>query len=213
MRVGRSEILAGLLPGSATTFQAALDAPGRTRSGRQAEFRAGRACAHAALRGLAVHGPVGRRPDRSPEWPSGTVGSISHCAHLAVAVAAPAGELSGLGVDVEEAANIDAVLDPLLFTTREQQLVRTDGRPHLAAILVSAKESAFKAWYPITGTLLEFTDVEIEPDLAAGEFSAQMLKPSRTGNRPPPVRGSFATHSGHVYTAAWSETRVQSLAL
>lgn len=209
MRVRRSEVLTGLLPGSVTMFQADLVAPDQTQTRRQVEFRAGRACAHAALRGLGVHGTVARRPDRSPDWPPGTVGSISHCAHLAVAVAAPDRELSGLGVDVEEAADIDAALDPLLFTPRERQLVRTDRHPRLAAILVSAKESAFKSWYPITGTLLEFTDVQIEPGLTAGRFRAEMLKPSQTGNQPPPVRGRFTTHAGHIYTAAWPETRVQ----
>lgn len=206
MRVRRSQVLTDLLPGSVTMFQADLAAPDQTQTRRQVEFRTGRACAHAALRRLGVNGTVARRPDRSPDWPPGTVGSISHCAHLAVAGAAPEREVSGLGVDIEEAVDIDAALDPLLFTTRERQLVRTDRHPKLAAILVSAKESAFKSWYPITGTLLEFTDVQITLDLNTGGFRAQMLKPSQTGNQPPIVRGRFTTHAQHIFTAAWPET-------
>lgn len=203
MNVCRSEVLAGLLPGSVTTFQSELAGPGPGQARRQAEFLAGRACAHAALRGLGVHGAVTRRPDRSPGWPSGTIGSISHCAHLAVAAAATDRELSGLGVDVEEAADLSADLDPVLFTTRERHRVRPDEHRNLRAIMVSAKESSFKSWYPITGTLLEFTDVEVTLSLAAGGFSAQMLKPSQTGVAPPLVQGRFTTRRGHVFTAAW----------
>ncbi len=204
MTVCRSEVLVGLLPGSVTTFQTELDSSCQTLSRRSAEFRAGRACAHAALRGLGVSGTVTRRPDRSPHWPQGSIGSISHCAHLAVAVATTDRELSGLGVDVEEDLDISVDLDPLLFTTQERQVVRTTEYLPLAAILVSAKESAFKSWYPITGTQLEFTDVEITLDLSARGFFADMLKPSQTGNQPPRVRGRFARHAGHIFTTAWA---------
>ncbi|MGB3257261.1 MAG: 4'-phosphopantetheinyl transferase superfamily protein [Ornithinimicrobium sp.] len=204
MTVCRSEVLAELLPGSVRTFQTELDSSCHTQVRRSAEFRAGRACAHAALRGLGVSGAVTRRPDRSPHWPQGTIGSISHCAHLAVAVATTDRALFALGVDVEEDLDITVDLDPLLFTTQERQLVRTTEDPSLAAILVSAKESAFKSWYPTTGTQLEFTDVEITPDIAARGFLAHMLKPSQTGNQPPRVRGRFARHAGHIFTTAWA---------
>ncbi|MGB3763604.1 MAG: 4'-phosphopantetheinyl transferase superfamily protein [Ornithinimicrobium sp.] len=203
MTVCRSEVLAGLLPTSVATFQTELDASCQTQSRRAAEFRAGRACAHAALRGLGVSGAVTRRPDRSPHWPPGTIGSISHCAHLAVAAASTDRGLLGLGVDVEEELHISADLDPLLFTSQERRLVRTAQHFPLAAILVSAKESAFKAWYPITGTQLEFTDVEITPDIPSRGFLADMLKPSQTGHQPARVRGRFARHAGHIFTTAW----------
>src|SRR5437763_335927 len=56
---------------------------------RRAEFATGRVCARQALERLGVAvGPLLPHPDRSPAWPPGIVGSISHTdGYCAVAVA------------------------------------------------------------------------------------------------------------------------------
>src|SRR5205814_2684364 len=56
---------------------------------RRAEFFAGRLCAMLAIEelcGMAHAVPV--KPDRSPSWPEGLLGSITHTDHRALAVVA-----------------------------------------------------------------------------------------------------------------------------
>ncbi len=63
---------------------------GRAVPRRLSEFVAGRRCAARALepslaRGATDIGMIGRRPDRSPIWPAGSVGSITHTGCYAAA--------------------------------------------------------------------------------------------------------------------------------
>jgi 4'-phosphopantetheinyl transferase EntD len=77
---------------------------GSVGEGRRRDFRAGRACARQALTRLGLApAPLLRRPDRSPAWPSGAVGSISHCPGFCAAAVASAARYGALGLDVEAA--------------------------------------------------------------------------------------------------------------
>src|SRR5690242_5958922 len=76
---------------------------------RRAEFAAGRSAARRALAELGIGPvalPVGER--RMPVWPTGIVGSITHCVGLAAAAVAWADDLAALGIDVEPAIALDA---------------------------------------------------------------------------------------------------------
>ncbi|WP_158300908.1 4'-phosphopantetheinyl transferase [Chromobacterium sp. ATCC 53434] len=70
---------------------------------RKAAYLAGRYCAMQALsqagHPLPCELPIGE--DRSPVWPAGLVGSITHTEGLAAAVVASAGDARGLGIDAE----------------------------------------------------------------------------------------------------------------
>lgn len=206
MSVDVSAALTELLPASASAHEADLQWPWPGASTpRESEFLAGRACAEAALHSSGVSGTVGRHPDRSPVWPQGTVGSISHCRHLAVAAAASNASLLSLGVDVEEAADLAVELHTVLFTGKELALVTGTDDDRLAGILFSLKESAFKCWYPTSRTFLDYTDVEVSPDLTSGHFTAAVVGPRRSSHPVPLVQGRFAIHLGHIFSAAWIE--------
>src|SRR6267143_5303514 len=71
---------------------------------RRREFTAGRVCARAALERLGIRGfPIVAAPDRSPVWPPGIVGSLSHCGDYCGAAVARRGSIAGVGLDVERA--------------------------------------------------------------------------------------------------------------
>jgi 4'-phosphopantetheinyl transferase EntD len=141
------------------------------REVRRVEFAAGRACAHRALAAIGVEASaIGCGARRQPLWPEGVTGSISHSAGLAVAVVTvcrPA--VASLGVDLEGAASLDEELWPHVLSSSEQDHVRASGDPGLAVGLFSAKEAAFKAFYPLLGVEIDFLEacVVLEADVSA----------------------------------------------
>lgn len=76
-------------------------------SKRLSEFLAGRFCAIKALARLdpsgapSVSSQLPIQEDHSPQWPKGTVGSISHSHNRAIAIAGRTTEFVGLGIDYE----------------------------------------------------------------------------------------------------------------
>lgn len=142
-----------LLPGEGT-----LGIPAR-----RAEFSAGRAAAHAAMRGLGLPPlPVLAQADRSPLWPDGLCGSISHDrAHCLAAVARTA-DLAGIGLDLEPDTPLSTDLwDSVLLPVEVDWLI---AQPHpglMAKVMFSAKEAAYKAQYPQSKTLFGFEAMEI----------------------------------------------------
>jgi 4'-phosphopantetheinyl transferase EntD len=51
-------------------------------------------------------------------------------------------------------------------------------------LLFSAKESVYKAWYPVARRWLDFESADIEFDVGGGTFSARLLT-----DLPPPLAG------------------------
>ncbi|NOT08103.1 MAG: 4'-phosphopantetheinyl transferase superfamily protein [Gemmatimonadales bacterium] len=140
---------------------------------RRSEFAAGRASARAALKRLGVPpAPILADARRVPVWPSGVIGSITHCAGYCGCAVARSGAAMGLGVDVEVAAPLPDDIREAVSTPRERQ---SAGLPPL--LLFSAKESVFKACFPLTRIELDFREVEIELGSEAGTFVA--LLPGR----------------------------------
>lgn len=177
---------------------------------RVAEYTAGRVCARAALSRLGV-APVSipSRADRTPVWPAGFTGSISHGDGRCVAVAAPLSAALSLGIDVERAALEDTALHP--YICHADQLAALAARAELplaawVALMFSAKEAFYKAWYPLTGRFLEFHEVRVgftvAPGGSAGTFTPTLVDPALT--LPPGVRlsGRWQRHGGQVYTGA-----------
>lgn len=132
---------------------------------RQIEFAAGRQAARDAMRRLGWRAmPVPVNQDRSPRWPAGLVGSISHCRDACVAVLAPADRCQAVGVDVEPDQGIPSDLWPTICTPAELRQV-SDMPEAVRAGWVTrvfcAKEAYYKWVYPRLQCLLDFQDVEI----------------------------------------------------
>ena len=120
---------------------------------RRAEFTGGRKAARAAL-GKPVPIPVA--DSRAPVFPEGWVGSISHEADLCIALVGEAGQWRALGIDLTAAAPLESALVPEICRPEELHGVSQPGQGLLARRLFSAKEAAFKALFPLTGTMFGF---------------------------------------------------------
>ncbi|MGM9515890.1 4'-phosphopantetheinyl transferase family protein [Roseateles sp. DB2] len=172
------------------------------RAPRQASYIAGRLCAEAAV--LALTGEpasIGRAPGGEPVWPEGLVGSISHDADTAVAVAARRTSLACLGVDVEQRLGAAAFTDivAVCLTAEERQLNARHAAPLWDATLrFSAKEAYYKAVHPQLGRFLDFHDVQVEGDTAPADQGVFALQPVLQGDLPR-LAGAFRqTRSGLV---------------
>lgn len=144
---------------------------------RAREFASGRAYAKRALVMLGVGDadlPIG--PNRSPLWPCGIVGSISHArcsdGHLHVAAAvARANTVSTLGIDIETADGLPPDVWSYFLTEREfDRLLAspTETRRLEAQNIWCAKEAVTKAM----GGPFEPSALEVTRDPQSGNFVA-----------------------------------------
>jgi 4'-phosphopantetheinyl transferase EntD len=130
---------------------------------RQREFAAGRWAARRALEALGrPAAAIPANPNRTPQWPPGVIGSITHCRSRCAAAVADVGRLLGIGIDVEERRSVAQWWQSVCFRG-ERDWVCRDGEPIPERVVTgfSCKESFFKAQFPLTGIWLEFADVEI----------------------------------------------------
>jgi len=154
---------------------------------RQREFLTGRACAHDALTALGAPATaLLPGADRLPDWPEGFTGSITHTDHYCAAAALRTGNgIRAIGIDLEPQEPLPADLWEMVCRPEESAAIaklpaREQGL--YARALFSAKESAFKAQFPLTRTMLEFSQVGVDLDLANGRFEATYMlgKPQAT---------------------------------
>lgn len=139
----------------------------RPAPNRLAEFARGRSAARSALAQLQA--PWAKRcllanAKRTPNWPKGVVGSISHSQGWAVAAVSQNTHLQGLGIDLERLRRPSAALAKRLFTPQERYLWERcpiAQRPVYFTACFSAKESVYKAIHLLLGRFLGFQDVEI----------------------------------------------------
>ncbi len=162
---------------------------------RRREFAAGRRLARQLLAKLghpAVAIPIG--PDRSPVWPAGVMGSISHTRGLCVVAATHRVPNAWLGIDVEPNDDLPDGLEELVCTGAEREWLDTlpaEQRGRLGRLIFSAKESLYKCQHPLTKTFLGFQEAEISLDPPGHRFAARILHP---------VGARFEAHPlvGHV---------------
>jgi 4'-phosphopantetheinyl transferase EntD len=163
---------------------------------RRREFATARMCARKALGELgfsAVSIPTGERGE--PLWPAGAVGSITHCDGYRACAVARSSEIASIGIDAEPNAALPDGLLGDIARTEEQPALRRLGAEfpdvHWDRLLFSAKESVYKAWFPLAKRWLGFEDAVLEIDPAAGTFEARLLVAG-----PPLAGGSLNGFSG-----------------
>lgn len=130
---------------------------------RRQEFTSGRHCASQALKSLGASMECSIIPDEDglPTWPSGYVGSISHCREQVVAVAAPADAVACLGIDIENVQRLSQAAADRILCDPEMDWVQ--GSTRLASLVFSAKEAVYKAYYPHYRRSANFKDVHLTP--------------------------------------------------
>ncbi|WP_420453386.1 4'-phosphopantetheinyl transferase family protein [Ilumatobacter sp.] len=166
---------------------------------RRTEFAGGRACARAALAELGVHDVgVGRRGDRSPIWPDGVSGSITHTDGWCLAVAGLLEPWRSVGIDAELVGGVDADVSRVVFAPDE--LAALSDRPDAEGVVTAAfcaKEALYKAQHPLTALWVDFTDVVARP-VGAGEIELAPLPGAAVAARiRHPVRSRWTTLEQH----------------
>jgi 4'-phosphopantetheinyl transferase EntD len=175
---------------------------------RQVEFSAGRHCARLAMTKLGYTAcAIPQDSDRSPIWPHGLVGSITHCAGYCAAAVAVSKLFRSLGMDAESVDAASWSLAPQILTETElrwiESLPSTTWTKWLTLIF-SAKEAAFKAIYPLEKRILDFRDATVAIDVRQGTFAAEItLKEASTPAGTRIVPGAFCIDGVRVYTASW----------
>jgi 4'-phosphopantetheinyl transferase EntD len=149
---------------------------------RQREFTTVRHLARRALRQLGLPAvPILPNGRGAPQWPRGVVGSMTHCAGYRAAAVAPAEVSAAVSIDAEPNGPLpDGVLETVTLPSERARLrALVHHRPDVRwdRMYFSAKESVFKAWYPLTGRELDFPEAEIHIDPGAGTFTARLLVP------------------------------------
>ena len=219
-----------LLPLTVATAEAFGDVPGEpvfpgeedlvasAVESRRREFVTGRRCAREALAELG-YPPVpistGRR--REPIWPPGVAGTITHCAGYRAAAVTRTVDLASIGIDAEPNAQLpEGVAEAVTLAAERVMLDRlsaSDPLIHWGRVLFSAKESVFKAWYPLTARMLDFVEASVTIDSVACTFRAQLLADGRRIDGAPPLssfNGRFVVARGLVLTAVTVSGRRES---
>jgi 4'-phosphopantetheinyl transferase EntD len=191
-----------ILPAGVACAEAFTDLPGitlfpeeealiaRAADKRRREFTTGRGCARTALAALGVPpAPILPGERGAPQWPAGYAGSITHCAGYRAAAVASTREVLTIGLDAEPNEILpDGVLDHVSLPgerARLRDLAVAAPGTCWDRLLFSAKESVYKAWFPVAGRWLGFEDADITIDPAAGTFEARLLVPAPvTGSSP-----------------------------
>ncbi|HCV38906.1 MAG TPA: 4'-phosphopantetheinyl transferase [Pseudomonas sp.] len=174
----------------------------RSVAKRQAEYLAGRVCARAALQRLDGRDYVpGTHEDRSPIWPTGIHGSITHGKGWAAAVVAAEGACRSLGLDQEallDDQRAERLMGEILTPAERERLA--PGQLGLTVTLTfSLKESLFKALYPLTRQRFYFEHAEVLAWSADGLARLRLLTDlSPQWRHGAEVEGQFCLQDGHL---------------
>lgn len=160
---------------------------------RQAEFFTVRYLARRAMSTLGVpgaeHMPILKGDRGAPSWPGGVIGSMTHCAGYRAAVVGLAADARAIGIDAEPHSALPGGVLPSVSIPEERDWLAGSvpaEHPgiHLEKVLFCAKETTYKAWFPITGRWLGFEDAHVTiavtgsdgtAGTATGTFSSRIL--------------------------------------
>lgn len=209
-----------LLPDSVQVVSALNDSPGSSLfpaeealianavEMRRNEFITGRRCARKALSRLGYPAaPLLSGTHGEPLWPHGVRGTITHCDGYRAAAVVRSDDLFSLGIDVERVRVVPSGVFEAVSLGRERSQANWNRRhfPEVPweLLLFSAKESVYKAWFPLTGKSLGFEEADIVFDPDEGTFEARLLVPGpQWGNSTlGGFSGRWAVRTGFVLTA------------
>jgi 4'-phosphopantetheinyl transferase EntD len=166
---------------------------------RRREFLTARACARRALVSLGLPPqPIASGEHGEPLWPSGVVGSITHCDGYRACALARAQAVISLGIDAEPNVSLPAgVLEAIVCPEEEPMLARLlRSAPAVSwdRLLFSAKESVYKAWFPLARRPLGFEDAILRIELAEDDPSGRQGHSGPQAQEPHADGGSAHGH-------------------
>lgn len=167
---------------------------------RQREYLAGRYC---ALKALKAIGKICTPPEQdlqgAPCWPQGYVGSISHNHHHAMAAVALQQHHQTLGIDIETCFHAPE-LHADIFTRSEQDRWSRDLDGWLPTLVFSAKESLYKALFPLTRVQFYFHDAELVAINPHGFTLRLCTTLNSHWTRGACINGSWSRHGDEIIT-------------
>ncbi|HET8707618.1 MAG TPA: 4'-phosphopantetheinyl transferase superfamily protein [Pseudomonadales bacterium] len=171
---------------------------------RRREFTAGRVCARRALQKLGQ--PVDYLligEQRQPQWPSGVVGSISHCPGFCAAAVAESHRVMSIGFDAEQRAGLGEELHRIILRPEEMHaLAQLPATLPWDRMTFSAKECIHKVYFPLNSYTLDFVDARVRFNPDDQSFVAEIVNPAP--NERVPLRtlhGQFCFTHSHIFTA------------
>ncbi|MFG1682493.1 4'-phosphopantetheinyl transferase [Nonomuraea sp. NPDC049269] len=207
-----------ILPATVEAYDTFEDPPGtmlfpeeellikRAVEKRRREFTTARLCARKAMERLGMAPvPVLSGLRGEPLWPLGVIGSITHCAGYRAAALAQA--VGTIGIDGEPNEPLAEGVVEAVSLPQEREMLRRLAAEHPAVcwdrLLFSAKETVYKAWFPLAERWLDFQDARISVDPVRRTFSAHLLVlgPRWQGRRLGGFNGRWMTGNGLILTA------------
>lgn len=143
---------------------------------RRDEFILGRAAAHGALMQIGISPPpaILQGPLHEPVWPQGYVGSITHTEGIAVCAVCSQDHAAGIGIDLERIPErFDQDFCQIVGTQDERAWVGGDALRLIR--IFSAKEAAFKGFFPQAGAYLDFMDAGLSWNNQG--FQGRLMRP------------------------------------
>ena len=148
---------------------------------RRREYATVRSCARACLERLGYpRVPILPGVGGAPTWPAGVQGSMTHCTGYAAAAVSHHRRILAIGIDAEPDAPLpDGILDLIATTAEQDHLAAIQPQPdspNWDRLLFSAKESVYKAWFPLVGEWLDHQQAEILINPHDQTFEAQLSR-------------------------------------
>ena len=175
---------------------------------RKAEYLAGRLCAREALRkAIGVDAVPGTGEDRAPQWPDGSVGSITHSHGRAAAIVGAAPRFASVGLDLEHTmpdSRAVKLADQILTQAEQQRFAKAlaDQPGEFLTLTFSLKETLFKALYPLTLKRFYFEHAELLEWSAEGVARVRLLTDlSQEWQSGRELTGQFINRSGQILSA------------
>ncbi|NUR63823.1 MAG: 4'-phosphopantetheinyl transferase superfamily protein [Catenulispora sp.] len=198
-------------PSDAVLFPEEEAAIARAVEKRRREYITARHCARLAMARLGLPPvAIGTGGNREPLWPAGVVGSMTHCDGYRAAAVARSVDVPGLGIDAEpHGALPTGVLDTIARPDEVPMLeALAAARPQVwwDRLLFSAKESVYKAWYPVAERWLGFEEasLDVEPGEVRDDGSitgGYTVRIHQSGAPLTRMAGRWMVESGFVVTA------------
>ncbi len=174
---------------------------------RVLEFTTVRGCARRALGDLGMaRTPMPSESGHGPQWPQGVVGSMTHCEGYRAAAAGYSSQWLSMGIDAEpDLPTPEGVLKEISLP-RERRLLKAlqaiDPSHAWDRLLFSAKESVYKAWWPVMRRWLGFEEVVVMIDRLTGVFTVHAVSDNaRTCPMLDGAHGRWLADQGHLVTA------------
>lgn len=155
--------------------------PPKVSEKRRAQFLLGRTAARRALEQVSPPPiePIRKGPDGEPVWPPGYIGSLTHSGPWAVAAVTTKEHARSVGIDLEQIrTKLKSDISPKVCTIKERgelDKLPKKQRPAQLTAIFSAKESIYKALYPICKTFFGFQAVDLSWSEPGGPMEAILL--------------------------------------